>query len=208
HNTLLKFDSSTYSELHRSGWPYVKYLLEPFHYENGVKVIEFMDNTNFSNIFEKWVGFWHNPPNMHNFDTGHWTTKSPLKLIQNRQFHQNLPQCLGIYVFSNYMAQWVKGALNALNYNIPVSTLYHPTEVIPLKFTMTNFQQNKKKTIIQIGQWLRNNKAIWELKLGSQWTKIWINNSKKSLEHFKLSLDIIQKKKFHNLMTKSSFEDR
>ena len=55
---------------------------------------------------------------------------------------------------------------------IPVYTLTHPTETPELKFNFNTFESNPLKQIIQIGGWLRNSYAIYELEINEKKLKI------------------------------------
>ena len=48
-------------------------------------------------------------------------------------------------------------------YNIPVYTLYHPTEIPDIKFDIEEFKKCKDKKVVQIGWWLRKLHSIFLL---------------------------------------------
>lgn len=156
-------------------------------------------------INEPWIGFWHNPPNMDSCDIGKEDKRhSPKNLLRNPEFLASLKKCIGIVVFSEYMAQWVRGVLNILDLNASVSSLFHPTESVDLKFSYPEFKNTQTKTVVQIGYWLRDMEAIWKLKLSDEWKKVWLYGGDKALQLFEQKLTGDQKDQFNVLRTDNS----
>jgi len=156
---------------HRSGWKYVLKLLGNIHYNHikqKIRVIDLIEktfswNTKKEVITDNWIGFWHNPHCMPLwFDSQH----SPQSILDRKVFKESLNTCKGIFVLSDYFNNWLKTQIN-----VPVSTLYHPTEDCPIKFDFDSFVDNQEKCVIQIGYWLRNMCSIGLI--NTTYKKIW-----------------------------------
>ena len=168
---------------HRSGWDYVVKSLFDLNNNNGIHFDGFLENTfvwrkkelleNQEIPYKKnWVGFFHNPPNMPAWfsnNGGHVNT-----ILCDSIFKESLKYCKGIYVLSNYHAEFLKHFIP----EIPINVLYHPTEIPSNVFTYDKFLNNKDKSIIMIGWWLRKLNSIFQLK--SPYKKIRILPIKKS----------------------------
>ena len=158
-------------------------------------------------ITTPWIGFWHNPPNM---PTG--VEHSPQDIAAGEAFRASLKQCFGIIVFSNYMKQWVIATLGDLAKNvsnpIPVDVLYHPTEPAKM-FSLQKFFAdftNDAPQCVQIGYWLRDMQAIWNLRTdnsinmgsaaGPKWRRLWLYGSAYALDVFAEKLPNIYRDKF------------
>ena len=154
---------------HRSGWDYVVKSLFDLNNNNGIHFDGFLENTfvwrkkelleNQEIPYKKnWVGFFHNPPNMPAWfsnNGGHVNT-----ILCDSIFKESLKYCKGIYVLSNYHAEFLKHFIP----EIPINVLYHPTEIPSNVFTYDKFLNNKDKSIIMIGWWLRKLNSIFQLK--------------------------------------------
>lgn len=104
-----------------------------------------------------WYGFIH-----HTFDRTH-SEYNCYELIQNPLFIESLRYCKGLLVMSQYLVNQLKASLNQIGIDVPINMLYHPTEFVDNTFTMQKFLNNPNKSIVQIGAWLRNPYAIYEL---------------------------------------------
>ena len=123
-----------------------------------------------------WVGFFHNPPNMpHWFDYQH----SPRSILKRTIIKNSLPYCQGIFVFSQYMKDWLRKQPEVPT-TLAISVLYHPTtfdESVP-KFSFDRFLSNPSKSITQIGYWLRVMSGLAELKAPAEFVKKWLYGNK------------------------------
>lgn len=160
---------------HRSGWALAIDSIKHLNNKNGIKFEGFLEK-NFSwdkvknikneNIPFKspWVGVVHNPM------TSPFNKKdifSSEKLISSVLFKKSLETCKGLFT----LTQDLKKKLGEYIPNIPIDTLYHPTEFPNKKFEYQYFEENKNKKVIQIGSWMRKyisfnflnvNKDVWE----------------------------------------------
>jgi hypothetical protein len=161
--------------LHRSGWSYVlgglyqldktvlnkdlpaimvdTYVDRTFHW-----AADLLSVTKHIPYTIPWMGFIH-----HTFETEYSEYNCDV-LFQKQVFKDSLPTCKCLIVLSNYLADTLRTYLNAYGFpHIPVRVLRHPTETPDLKFTMQRFMANQEKKIVQIGGWLRNSYAIFDL---------------------------------------------
>jgi len=121
-----------------------------------------------------WVGFFHNPPGMPLwFDYDH----SPRSILERAVTQKSLKYCLGIFVFSQYMKDWLEKQPEIPEF-LPISVLYHPTAFDGPKFSFDAFVLNQQKSITQIGYWLRVMSGIAELKVPDYFQRKWLYSNK------------------------------
>lgn len=164
----------TYQGLHRSGWHFAMEHMRCLTSSNGVLCDTFMDRTfNWaeSALLEQgiipytspWVGFLHHTPLVS------YSAFSTTALFAKDSFHQSLPTCKGIYVLSEYLADWVRYKLKELDYaHIRVNVLTHPTEWPTRGFDYDHFVRSSDRKIINIGAWLRDPFAIHRISLNKK----------------------------------------
>lgn len=149
---------------HRSGWQYVIDHFMNFHDDNSNIIFDaYLDRTfhwandcfeitNKIPFKQKWIGFIH-----HTFNTS-YSPFNNMNLIKNENFIKSLPFCKGIFVMSNYIKKELEKYIN-----VPINVLYHPTDLNCPKFDLHKFIMNDNKKIVQIGGWLRDPYAIYNL---------------------------------------------
>ena len=154
---------------HRSGWSYVVGALQLFHNPEGPIFDSFLDKTFGWNydfytqigvlpFKDKWTGVFHHTPNES------YSINNMVEIFTKPNFIESLKECVGLYVLSEYLQQWLINKLCEVEYpDIPVEVLIHPTEFVDNKFTMEKFLNNKDKKVIQIGAWMRNSYAIYQI---------------------------------------------
>lgn len=156
---------------HRSGWNYVTHHLNMLHNPNGIIFDNYLDKTfgwdcDFLTKIgtipynKDWMGVFHHTPNES------YSINNLVTTFNQKSFINSLPFCKGIVVFSNYIKVWIITQLKNINITtIPVVCLFHPTEKVgkTALFNYKNYRNNKEKKIVQIGAWLRNSYAIYEL---------------------------------------------
>lgn len=132
--------------------------LKCFHSDSGVHLCDFIENDfswgqpKFSHK-EKWIGFWHNPPKMPKWFDYH---NSPESILNRPTFNKYLKNCIAIFTLSNYLRDYLSSRLD-----VPVFSLYHPTELKVIKWNPDLFLKNK--TITQVGYWLRKIHSITKI---------------------------------------------
>jgi len=205
-NSIEMFDEITLfggKFIHRSGWNYVRRILEPFSCErnrmlidnsfinrvdndsNNIKLHHFSDLCgllyNFS-LFEKtkkpWVGFFHLCP-------------AELDILKTKpSFIEDMRFCKGIFTLSEYLKKYLKKMFKDMKIRVPIEVLYHPTEDCPIKFDMGKYLANKDKKIIHIGHQYRRLCSIYELKTNH--SKIWLNSNNLSMVLEDLEKDMVK----------------
>lgn len=173
-----------YSAYHRSGWSYVTSGLYNYNasfrnkidHSRNIILDTYIDRTFHwaADVFkidhlipykQPWIGFVH-----HTFDETH-SNHNCTVLFEKEEFIESLQCCKGLIVFSEYLEWQVKLKLADIGYkHIPVRVLVHPTEQVENKFTFEAFMNNPDKKVVQIGAWLRNPYAIYELPLYKEHT--------------------------------------
>lgn len=117
----------------------------------------------------RWAGVLH-----HTFDTTHSSHNCTELFENNAVFKASLRQCVALFTLSEHLASRVRQALQKLRseedyvHPLPeVISVRHPTEsvLVPKVFTMDKFLKNPDRHVVQIGAWLRNPFAIYDLPL-------------------------------------------
>ncbi len=146
---------------HRSGWDRVIERLSMLHSTRAILLDPFIERS-FDwgqdapvQYHEPWIGFIHCPP-----DLPEWfhSTQGSDKLLNNPELQNNFSLCRGLFTLSKTH----KTRLEKLT-DIPVNSLYYPTQFIKLKWCPKAFAKNRDKKIVQLGWWLRKPNAIYEL---------------------------------------------
>ena len=169
---------------HRSGWSYVlgglyqldkkvlnkdaqdailvdTYIDRTFHWaKNILKLVGILPYS------KPWVGIIH-----HTFNTT-YSSYNCDQLFLNDLFLESLIYCKCLIVFSNHIADTLSTYLSKYGYtNVEVRVLRHPTEIPEPEqmFNINKFLNNSNKKIVQIGGWLRNSYAIYDLPVSLTW---------------------------------------
>jgi hypothetical protein len=107
-----------------------------------------------------WAGFVH-----HTFDTSH-SDHNCAAMFAEPAFIASLAHCRGLIALSRALAAQLEAALRAAGHaRVPVRALAHPTEPVPAdaEFTPARFAANARRRVVQVGAWLRDPYAIYEL---------------------------------------------
>ena len=92
-----------------------------------------------------------------------------------------------IITLSDYNTKYYSRHPIIKKYNIPIYTLYHPTQIPDIKFNYNKFIENNNKKIIQIGWWLRKLHSIFRLPDIEGYSKVALGIKDKLAKHmFKL----------------------
>jgi len=169
------YDFSPANKVHRSGWSYVlshvmnldacrlgrrsallldTYVDRTFHW--GLETLRTIGATPYTT---PWIGIIH-----HTFDTSH-SDFNCKKLFENPVFLRALQHCWGLVALSDYLAAQLREALSLCSQHVPVTTIYHPTQTVPLCFTWCAYVRNPDRKLVQIGAWLRRPYSIYALRL-------------------------------------------
>lgn len=168
-------NSNLFNGYHRSGWNFVQSKLEELHNPNGIIFDSYLDKTfgweyDFLSTAQiipyqrPWMGV------LHHTNNAEYTENNLVNVFEKSAFQESLKYCKGLIVLSKSNQTWV---ISQLCKEIPVLSLTHPTEFVPdhLKFDYRLFKSQQTKEIIQIGAWLRDSYAIYELKVPTNFVK-------------------------------------
>lgn len=108
-----------------------------------------------------WAGVVH-----HTFDTGNGPHNCE-QLFACQDFLESLPACKVLIALSEDLASKLRGALASAGFgdSVPVVSAVHPTELDAPAFSMDKFAQNPSRQIVQVGAWLRDTFAVYDLHL-------------------------------------------
>jgi len=157
---------------HRSGWGYALSSLEALHNKDAIYFDSFIERTFAWELTPHrthrydWIGCVHVPPMIPDFLSGYIRNQCFDKIQETENWKNSERHCCGFIVLSNYLADYLRKKTS-----LPISVLYHPTEIPAQQWSIDLFRRNQHKKIVQVGWWLRSLCAIYELP-ESQYTKI------------------------------------
>jgi len=183
---------------HRSGWPYVVSALRKKPDENGILLDDYAEGTfrfhggraalwgkvrrsalldrliwpdNRPPIWrEPWVGIFHHPPNLPEW----FDPVAPLqKVFANDRFRVSRRHLRGAIALSQYTADWLQAELS-----VPVTVIKHPTEFPSSRFTWEAFESNLDRKLVQVGWYLRNYRAIYQVEVPETFQKVHLAEQK------------------------------
>jgi hypothetical protein len=162
--------------MHRSGWPYVLRSLQPQFDDNAVVVFDdFLEKTVCNQRIgldrhihkSPWVGICHYP-----FDAPEWYETEHLQDLPNRDsWSQSLAHLRLCITLGENLAGWVQH-----HWNVNCVCIKHPTETPTLTWTEEHFRENEKPLLLQVGWYLRNTHAIFQVDAPSFLTKAWLRS--------------------------------
>jgi hypothetical protein len=161
--------------LHRSGWTYVLDNLTFLQDINGIYCDFYLDRTfHWNNLIlsrlkhipykQNWIGFIHHTTNEE------YSDYNTINLFKNVLFIKSLKYCKGLILLTEHLKNEVELLMVKMDINIPLFVLTHPTEFVEetKMFSMNNFKLNEEKKIIQIGAWMRDINAIFQIKINNE----------------------------------------
>lgn len=164
--------NKNFQELHRSGWQYIiDNLILEINTTTKLTIDTYIDKTfHWNNIFYKskdiipyktqWIGFIHHTFSDYN------NKYNCERLFNDDIFIESLKTCKCLIVMTEYLKKQILDKIKMLNIDyVRVEVVYHPTEITYEKFTWDKFILNESRSVIQIGNWLRNVFAIYNLEL-------------------------------------------
>jgi len=173
------YNNKIFDGYHRSGWTYVLEHMKELHNPNGVILDSYLDKTfgweydflstnGLLPYTNPWIGFFHHTPDQD------YTDNNLVVSFSRPHFISSLKYCKGLITLSKNNKKWITHKLNEINVdNIPVISLIHPTEIISdeLEFDIKAFKRAPERKIIQIGAWLRDSYAIYDLSVPEEYRK-------------------------------------
>jgi hypothetical protein len=160
---------------------YPKY--NEFKLMRGELMINFMPKYNIQVLNDPWIGILHYPefPDEMNYSSYEETRH----IINSTHFKQSISCCKGIIVLSQHLKTYVEKIFKNIGLDIPIHVIFHPTDFDCIRFDYNKYKQNKSKTIIQLGFWLRNMKTIYEVDT-NRYNKMWLPGGKYWNEMFQI----------------------
>lgn len=157
---------------HRSGWQHVVGLLSHFHNDDAPLLDTFIDKTfgwhaeyleslEIIPYKQPWYGFLHHPAK------AVFSKNDASHLFKRPSLLTSLSQCKGLFVMGAELGQWLTKRLRQLEMEVPVHVIYHPTEDTVPGFKWKKFLANPNPQVVQIGAWLRDPYAIFQLEVPS-----------------------------------------
>lgn len=173
--------NKNFQELHRSGWQFIvdnlvmelnnngseqkhiildTYVDKTFHWNK-----TFYTNKGMIPYTQAWVGFIHHTYSYYN---NHYNCDV---LFKDADFIASLENCKCLIVMSKYMKRQIQQSIqelldnNILQNHVDVKCVMHPTETTDTVFEWQAFLEHDDKKVVQIGNWLRNVHAVYQIEL-------------------------------------------
>jgi len=167
------FDKDHTKGLHRSGWSPVVERLKEMSGEKGIAFDAYSDKTfgwkrdfyaeiGFLPIKKKWIGVFHHTSSA---EAVKYSKYNLVSYFNDKLLIDSLDYCKFILVLSTESKNWIKNRLKELNKKVEVISMFHPTETLCMRFNTKSFFYNQSKSVVQVGAWLRDTYAIFDLPL-------------------------------------------
>jgi polysaccharide pyruvyl transferase WcaK-like protein len=162
------FNQEDYSSSHRAGWNYVYNSLKNYSNDASELILDLYIDRTFGwdytiNSYLKlipyersWCGFIH-----HTFNTS-FSEYNIYEYFEKENFLKSLKFCKCFFVLSDFLKVQLEYYLKLFNYNIPVYSLVHPTDLNISEFKFRNFNIKNFK-LLHVGGWLRNIYSFYKL---------------------------------------------
>jgi hypothetical protein len=159
---------------HRSGWPYCLESLQPlFNDDSPVIFDDFIERSFLYDVElpyvlrhkQPWVGCIHHPPDM---PSGYMDYLHLQNLATNERWLSSLPSLKLLITFAPNSAKWCRKQWP----DIPVVVVKHPTGRPFMYWSPERFRRNAAKKLLQIGWFLRNTMAIYNVAAPAEYQKI------------------------------------
>lgn len=159
--------------VHRSGWDYVCFNLFTFQDPCAEEIFDtYLDET-FGWRYEvlrdagkipytkPWRGILHHTPEEQ------FSENNLVRQFKRAAWRESLKHCRGLITLSEHLAKWVRVQLVSIGFShVEVHHLKHPTQ-FPFKeeemFSFCHLDESIPKKVVQVGGWLRNTYAIFDL---------------------------------------------
>ncbi len=144
---------------HRSGWPYAMRALDPLDAEDGIPFEDYVEGAfeaGRGKYYDRpWIGVFHHPPYM---PAWYRPDQHLPAILRRRNWRRSCRHLKLAIALSEYLGNWLERHLH-----VPVLCLKHPTETPERKFSEQRYLSNPHKCIFQLGWYLRNTEAIYQL---------------------------------------------
>jgi hypothetical protein len=160
----------SFGGVHRSGWEAATRALKAVENPKGILCDLYVDATFHWNQTELlaqgvlpykqlWVGF------IHHTQLEDYTPYNAASLFRNHIFLKSLIFCKTLFCLSTYLARYIRAELVRVGAKVRVEVVKHPTETIPTTRGFNIRAWLDTPLITQVGGWLRDPYAIYEVKL-------------------------------------------
>jgi hypothetical protein len=185
---------------HRHGWLETLNQLHPFHYDDGV-ILEgrcdglLEDNNRYKMNFLKnnpWIGFIHATITTNDIFNDSLNLD---EVINNLNKSYLIKHCRGFYVLSNYVYLYLINRYPYLHFN----KIYHPTNFNVSGFNLQKYLNNKSKSILHLGIYLRQFSSFVKLETTTHSKKAIILNRYWRDKYSKDTIKNLSKKYIKNI---------
>ena len=164
----IKFESSPTEWFHqRGGWSYVlQQLRSQLYAPDGILCISALEEIIFKEevITEPWIGFVHQVPKS-NYP---WYPDVE-RVVKHDVFIKSLKHCQGLFVISNRVKSYL-----VKHISVPVAHVSYPVTPFPkeLRFSWEKYEAESTKTVLFIGEFMRNFQAFYDLEVPPGYKKM------------------------------------
>ena len=168
---------------HRSGWPDVQAAIAErlTHPQASCEFYGELEDALFQigPFKSPWIGVAHQtfqaPAHIAKMHGG----RSDLDFLVNQHpnLRLSLPHCRGLFSYTEHVASQLREHLD-----VSVSVLRLPTEIAVHQFSFERFKQKRRKTIVQLGNWLRRFYPIYDLPVRG-YRRVWLAGGNFSHKH-------------------------
>lgn len=181
HSQWITVMNKNFQELHRSGWQFiVDNLVMELNNKSDIKtpiiIDTYVDKTfHWNKTFytdkgmipytQDWIGFIHHTYSYYN---NHYNCDV---LFRDPDFIESLRNCKCLVVMSRYLKRQIEESLQKLvdkgtiEKTVKVEAVMHPSETTENTFNWETFIQQPDKRVVQVGNWLRNVHALYQIEL-------------------------------------------
>jgi hypothetical protein len=148
---------------HRSGWPYALGALKPLRSTFGLLFDDFVEQTFLYGFTpwlahrSSWIGVFHHPPNIpewYPINHQHW------KLGEMPVWRRSQGQLRLAITLGPNLAEYLER-----EFGVPTVVIRHPSETPQIKWHPDRWLASQEKCIVQIGWYMRNTHAIYQLRV-------------------------------------------
>jgi dTDP-4-amino-4,6-dideoxygalactose transaminase len=159
---------------HRAGWTFVlEVLRNTLHCDDGVLFIDSVEDSVFEGriIHQPWVGVLHQVPQYE-----HQCFPDLERLCDNSIFQASLEQCCGLFIMVEAFKEWMMTQRMCIH--VPVCTFPYCLPAIgEVKFDFDLYVNTHPRTVLFIGEYLRDFEAFFNLSLPQDYRKIILNGN-------------------------------
>jgi hypothetical protein len=131
----------------------------PLHRDDGIPLVDYVENERLLRKEgyprEPWIGVFHHPPHM---PAWYQPDRHLEAIFRTPAWQRSQPYLRLAIALSQYLADWLQNRLG-----VPAVCVKHPTEASVSQFSEERYSSNANKCVLQVGWFLRNTEAIYQL---------------------------------------------